>query len=543
MRLRGLAVSAALLLCCVPQLAAQDRLSRAEALEDLRYAIHLLEETHPDPYTGFGGVVEFKRSAQTLLEAVPEEGLTRGELYRLLRTLFAELRDGHSYVSAPPASGGNGAPRYLPVRFGIATDAIFVAGAVAPFDDLIGSRLVGVQGLNVEQASELAAAVYPVENVYGVRRWLLRFMISSVRARRLFPDLDDGLTVQLEAGDGTRSERRLPYSIGRGDYADAAWVTRRRDVVDAQPGPFSWRFLADSSTAYLRISSIVGREAFEELRAVGRRDLGDQVAGYYERYLDAPMPESMDEALAGVPCFTEAIRQLLIAMREQGSGHLIIDLRGNGGGWSALAAPLLHLLYGDRYYNYEFPVTFVTRISPSHLALNGQTLAEFNFEQGTEYQLGDYQFMEERSLASEVDREALATGLAVFGCGLAESVRSLNGAALYTPSVVVLIDPGTFSAAYHFAYRLRHLGAQIVGVPSAQAGNAFVDVTPFRLPRSELEGSIARTAQILFPGDPENGRVLMPDFPMSYEQFQRYRFDEHSELLYALDLIAAGSIR
>lgn len=524
-------------------LQAQEHLSRDQAIEDVRYAIEALEQVHPDPYSAFGGRVEFRREAQALLDGVPEDGLTPSGLYDLLRPLYGKLGDGHTYISAPPSPGSSRPNRYLPVRLAVAIDAVFVQSATDDYRGLIGHRLVSLEGKSVETAAQMVSTVRPVENVFGAWRWLARYIASRRGARRVFPNVQDSLSVRLEAPNGQLVERRLPYYLEVDAYRDGPWVINRWSAVAENADPFHWQFLGDSSVAYLRVASIVGREAFEELKAVGRQDLGEQVQSYYRRYVAGPMPEQVDEAIAGVPCFTGAVRDVLSAMRDRGSEHLLLDLRGNGGGWSALVAAFLLLTYGDRYFEYDFPVTFVTRISQAFLDLSGKTLNEFNAQLGTDYKIGDYRFMEEESLTSRYSREEYAVELEPYGCGLASDFRRLNGNPLYSPSVLVLVDPGTFSAAYHFVYRLRHLGAKVVGVPPAQAGNAFVDVTRYELPNSKLDGSIARTAQILFPTGEGGGKVLMPAFPMGWAEYRRYEFDAQSEVLYALELITAGKTR
>ena len=530
-----------ILLHCWPlPSSAQDRLTAAEARQDLRYLFSALEQIHPDPYSAFGGRVNFGRRTAALLEAVPDEGLTSPELYGIVRPFFGELSDGHTYVNSPPTASTSVVARRLPVRFAIATDAVFVQSAVPPFDKLIGYRLQAVQGVSIERAAELAAAVFPAENRFGAVRWLLRFLASDRGTRRVFPGVEDSLSIQLAGPDGKPVEMHLPYSLGAAAGRDVGWVLNRWDAIETGPGPFHWQLIDDSNVGYLRVSSIQGREAFEELRAVGRGDLPEQLARYYERYESAAMPARLDAALAGVPCFTHAVRDLLTAMRERESKYLILDLRGNGGGWSSLITPFLVLAYGNRYLGYDYPVTFATRISPSYLELTGRTLAQLNAELGTDYGYGDFRFTEEKSIASELNSDEYARGLEPYACGLADLVRSLEGTPIYSPEVLVLVDPSTFSAAYHFAYRVWHLGAKIVGVPSSQAGSAFVDVTPFELPQSKLSGSIARTAQILFPEDASRGRVLAPDYPLSWRDFAVYEFDEHAEVRFALDLIKRG---
>jgi len=414
-------------------------------------------------------------------------------------------------------------------------DGIFVESALPPYDAFIGYRLLGVQGVSSERAAELSAAVFPAENRFGASRWLLRFLSTDRGARRVFPELQDSLVVGLAGPDNEQVEARVPFLSSVSANSDSGWVVKRWGLIEDGSGPFHWQILDDVNVGYLRVSSIQGREAFEELRAVGRRDLSEQLARYYERFESKAMPAVLDAALQGVPCFTETVSGLLTAMRERRGEYLILDLRGNGGGWSSLITPFLVLTYGDRYLDYDYPVRFATRISRHYLELMDRTLAELNAEVGSDYELGDYRIAEETSISSRMSRDEYAAELEPFACGLADLVRSLEGTPVYDPEVLVLVDPSTFSAAYHFAYRVWHLGAKIVGVPSAQAGNAFVDVTPFELPHSKLSGSIARTEQVLFPGD--EGRVLEPDFPMTWRDFAEYEFDEHAEVRFALDLI------
>jgi hypothetical protein len=56
---------------------------------------------------------------------------------------------------------------------------------------------------------------------------------------------------------------------------------------------------------------------------------------------------------------------------------------------------------------------------------------------------------------------------------------------------------------------LRH-GAEIVGVPSMQAGNCFIDALSFQLKHSGLQGMVSQKWSLLFPDDPERGKLLRP---------------------------------
>jgi hypothetical protein len=61
--------------------------------------------------------------------------------------------------------------------------------------------------------------------------------------------------------------------------------------------------------------------------------------------------------------------------------------------------------------------------------------------------------------------------------------------------------------------------------------------TPFELPITHLRGTISNAQQILYPNNAEKGKVLNPDFPMDWELFKKYSFDNNAELMYIIDLI------
>ena len=518
---------------------AQERLPYDLALEDLRFFLHSLEQIHPDPYTAYGGKLEFKRMARELLSEVPDSGLSALEIHDLLLPMIAELGDGHTRLTPPQPVDGGAPPAVLPVRFGITTDAIYIARAASGYEDLAGHRLTQVEGRSVETLRVDARSILPAENDYGAARELTRALRSQRLAARLLGRQLESLEVALDTRDGGSATRVLPYAASN----SWSWNERSESGVDTegdagQVGPIRWRILEPSGTGYLRLRSIEGREAFEE--AKGRSDLPVYVSRYYDRYLDSDPPEDLDSALAGIPCFTATVVDLLAAMRERGSEHLVVDVRGNGGGWSSLMTPLYLLVFGRSWAGHPFPDTWIDSASPQFLSMNGWNAEDLAREWGAGYEPGDYRFDTPGSPQKGLEWSEYAASFRPLGCGLADLAEEIGGRPLYTTNVVVLTDPGTFSAAFHLAYTLWRLGALLVGTPSAQAGNAFTNVLRIELPNSRLTGSIARSAQLFFPGDRALGEVLMPDQQFEWQDLVRLGFDPNAELLFALELIADG---
>ncbi len=63
------------------------RLSRLSCLKDARELVRLLEASHPDPFSPFGGKVSFKRRAKALFGSLPARGMTVAALGEVLQQL------------------------------------------------------------------------------------------------------------------------------------------------------------------------------------------------------------------------------------------------------------------------------------------------------------------------------------------------------------------------------------------------------------------------------------------------------------------------
>ena len=101
----------------------------------------------------------------------------------------------------------------------------------------------------------------------------------------------------------------------------------------------------------------------------------------------------------------------------------------------------------------------------------------------------------------------------------------------------MLADADTYSAAFHYMFYLWKMGAKIVGVPSSQAPNTYMEVTQFTLPRTRLEGSISNSMQLFLSTDDPCAKQLIPDILLTYDDYKRYNFVSQAEVLYLLDYI------
>lgn len=548
-----------------PLRSAPARLTPAEASADTRELAQLLETTHPDPYTRGGGKLAFARRLDATLAAIPADGLSPTALFDLLRPFVAALGDGHTHLSPPPSAQGESADLDAPgpwLEFEAVDGRLYVARVFRPEEQ----RLLGGVLLSIEDvpAAELLTRVNTLsgnDNLYQSLDRLARLLNRPADLAALLRRPADSLTasglrfgLQLPA-DSQPSVVTVPYAskstLSPLDPPSA--LTSRLPPLDA--ADLAAGFLTDDgAVACLRLASMMRyREAFEEWRATGFNDnLGDYLTETAARaaHLEpaALATESIDARIARVPSASEQFARLCAEMNRRGARTLIVDLRGNQGGNSLIADILTACLYGADAVTRTDSGYQIARLSPLYFSTHrGDSLADFRQRTGNPaLTLGDYDFSEENrwqrrqktgwtpaeisSATADFTRQAAHSP--AFSQLLAGPLRS--GKPLWRGQVLVVTDARTYSAGFDLAVALLRQGAQLVGVPPAQAGNCFIDICPAELTHSHLEVTISFKASFLFPGDPSRGEVLHPGRELTYEQLRAMAFDPAASLRLAL---------
>lgn len=528
------------LLCffAVSALHSQEKFPREIWLEDFHTFVRYLQETHPDPYTAYGGRSYFMKAVQQARATVTED-MTLERFTDLLSGLIAPLEDAHSWVSRRVVQQDQTLPeKYSPVVLQVATDGLFISGANPGFTSYIGCKLLAVEGQTVDSLLHKVRRLEPAENRYGALSNLRYRLWSSRMAASLFGEKESLLfTLQSPTGGIREVEMFFQDSLDR--------VRRESRVSLSEENGLLYGQMLTPNTGYFRWNSLTAREVFGDRDHVVSyaQSMMDHV---YQYVLKREKPEDPQEAYLGIPSLYETFTDLLSVMKSQHAEYPIIDLRSNGGGITPLCLPLLYLLYGDAYLEYKDESEYNRILSPLLLKKWGMdSIEQYNETYGTAYQWGDFMFgslmrTSDEPLEVKQKNHSLIT---YQGMGK-EYTEDLRGVPLYQPHVVVLCSPATFSAAYHFMCFLAQVGgATVVGVPASQAGNTFMEVTPFELPHTKIDGSFSSALQIMFPHDPQKGKVYMPDFPMQWKDYGTYDFDPDAEILYVLDLINSGRIK
>jgi hypothetical protein len=514
-----------------------DEIPREGLIADVRQLASILDDAHPDPYVRGGGRVAFSSRLNHVLSSIPDEGMTKEEFARLLRPLVASIGDQHTEIYSPYELD-HGAPGGVPFGFQVVGESLCVAVAFSePDRTYIGSLLESVEGVSVPELVDRLGRLEGVENQYfALRRLASVNLIFEPYLQELLPEWADHsavrLSLRLPSGEVEQVTRNLPFTV-RGLFSLESCI----DIPAPEAGGFCFDFLSLSENqgevAYLRVDHMLEyREAMEMAVAKGA----------------ASTP---DEGMSSFPSATETFRSLVVEMRDRGTETLIIDLRQNGGGNYIMAPILVYFLYGKEALSAQSGAArrsgggHFTRYSRLFFEKNSNmSFEEINRNRRFPLILGDIARTESDALVEDRaggdgERSESQSRLAHYRIASTfyEEYQSEAYSGHYLPRrVLVLVTPWTSSSGLDMTMFLKRAGAVLIGTPSGQSPNSFGNMTTWELEHSGLEGEVPLACDIAFGDDPELGRVLPVDHPLTYEYLRSVDFDPNAELLFAIDL-------
>ena len=514
---------------------------------DFNEFVRLLEETHPDPYTNYGGKPFFRLEAMDTRFGLIEDSVTSSdELARRITKFLAPLEDGHTNIDMGFSSFFEEREPEMgaPISFWPISDGVVINSITTEYKDLIGSRLIAIEGIPFKEICTNLAEFHSAENEIGrINLFCFISSLSPNELRKAISDMrQDSITFLLQTPEGKQMNLTLPLIdiYGTGSNIELSRVEHTKPFPSQ--GNLSYLFVDDKkNTMYFRSSQIISRDALEIMINRGM-DVGQYLKRTYMQFNEDEMPNDVNKALAKIPSFSDEFGKMLHVMKKSKSKNLIIDLRGNSGGFTPITLPTLYQLWGDKYLEEapRFGIKFIQLFSPLYMKKMNISMEQLNAEmQDSGFILGDYIATSEGdSSPEEITDEYRDRMIEEMTSSVKDKLMAQHGKPVYTPEhVYVLINPTTYSAAFHYAFFLWKMGATVVGLPSKQAPNTYMEATPFELPRTKLKGNISNSLQLFMPNDDPRAHQFTPDLMPTYEDYKHYNFDMNTELLFLLDYI------
>lgn len=522
-----------IMLSACTHLYAQEVFCTDTLIADFRYFVRALEQTHPDPYSRYGGRPLFHRAVEECEKNMESAAISSsGQLATCINAFLVPLHDGHTSIANPDAKPSNNqAMLCAPIKFKALDDGLIVSAIDSQFNQFIGSRLMEAEGLETEVLYNQLATQYPSENKTGVylnASWQVRSKASMMHC--CGRELTDSLHICLMDAKNIKHNVALPFltqDVLRGMHYEN---TDSKLILPTKNMGYSL-LDSDGKTMYFRAVAMYSRDNIEYEYQNGMSTFANDLS-YCYALNHSPQPENIEEAIAALPSFSEEFYKMLLEMKMHNSRNLIIDLRGNEGGWTPIIRPSLYLMWGNDYLQKNMGTSHSVLISPLYIEKMNTTLEEFNAANRTQYKYGDYVFIE---IPDTPKAEDYIMSDMMMSCAK-DKLLELKGKPVFTPeNVFVVTDAKTFSAAFHYAFYLWKMGAKIVGTSSSQAPNTFMEQTPLYLPRTNLFASISNSIQMFLPADDPKAEMLVPDYLMTEEIYRQYAFDKNAEIMYILE--------
>jgi C-terminal processing protease CtpA/Prc len=410
----------------------------AELNSDLDTMMRTLEEVHPDLYqrTSRAEIAAARRE----LEASLTSPLTQREFYLFVARLVARFNDGHTNVVQAPEAWRS---------------FLIGGGLVFPFD-----LKYSVAGLKV-------ARNYSDEP--GITAGDVVVSINDSNAKDLF-----GLFLKEVSGE------KPAYRISVVELLLGRFLWFH-GVTD----PYTIRYRSHSTG---RLKTLTIRGLTNQVRVERQRQANPQTVGYRYEVLPGGVGYLEFRAMSGTPpAFRTFLEDVFKQIRDSHTSGLIVDLRKNSGGESAVGEELLSFITDKPYKTADRKEW---KVSKPYKEFLGR--AELG-RQGKEY------------------LNAAEGSVLIYRANLTkprENPLRFNG------PVCFLIGPGTFSSAVMLANAVGDFKlATLIGEETGGVPNEFGETYDFRLPNSGIVVTVSSAVWVRANGDANDRRGVMPDIP------------------------------
>jgi len=286
--------------------------TKIDWISDLRYLQQELPKNHYDLFFQLSEH-DFNRGIDKLIQNVPE--LTDYEILNRLLQLIAKIGDSHTGIGIGEFRK---ADQILPFSLYWFSDGLYIIGARLGFEQLLGKKLISINGFGITQIVDSLSTLIVVDNQSSIKNRIPR-LINFVPHLTYFGFADsDGIDLILKDVNGIESN--LSISISE---------LKRSKVLSYEPDSmaFCWRnknrfftedYFKEDSIYYVQYNRCWSKEV-------------EMILGSRKR-------------AKTFPSFLKFQKEILKTIEQQPIEKIVFDLRFNGGGASHLGTRLIKKL-------------------------------------------------------------------------------------------------------------------------------------------------------------------------------------------------------
>lgn len=392
-----------------------EEISYENALEDLDYVMKYVKKCHPV-------YIEADNTKKNELEQYYEvavkhleeaDVITVNTLMQEIQRMLSCLEDGHTFAGAYYQN-----ERYL-------LEAVQYESE--------GYEISAINGISIEELFEKKSELY----CYELEAWGIERMRSQLvkRSGLDFLEIDsEGVTYTWKNQEGETSDRT--YSAE--DFVSYDEYMKQNEAYLSEDNEtfVSYKIDQEHSLAVLTLSQ----------------------CNYNEEYMNC-------------------LEEMFAEVKEQAIGHVVVDLRGNGGGNSQVANAFISYLDVDEYHIFTCPII----------------------------RRGPFNIAKERS--DNIMKNSKQTDL------------------LYQGNVYILTDASTFSSATDFTDLIQGNGLGIViGEASANSPNSYGDIAVFATPNTGIMFQVS-TKKWLRVNQDVTDNMIHPDIECDSREVYTYLYE------------------
>ena len=267
--------------------AGPSRMSADAWRQDLRFLASEMERLHPDLFYAVTRE-ELAGAVFELDQAIPElddDEILVG-LFRIAALPTLKGHDGHSGMFAFDP----GLRAFLPLELYLFTDGVFIVDAMSAYEDLIGTRVVSMDGVAIADVMKALKPLISRDGPPNVRSKIAAFLVSSqlLHGVGVIEDVDQ-VDLEVERPDGSR----FPIAVTSVTSAEfGGWANPRLTLpedpkllyLSRTTEGFWSTVLPESKTLYVQYNSVVEEtQSGESLEDFSRRLLQTARSGAVER--------------------------------------------------------------------------------------------------------------------------------------------------------------------------------------------------------------------------------------------------------------------